>query len=102
MKKIKRWDRVEVISGKHKKAIATVERVDGDFVYLEGVNVVQSSAKSRTGESQGFTQKTLPLHVSNVMYYDEEAKKRSRVQFVFDDKGKKQRKLTSTGRTLAN
>ena len=45
MKKIKKWDHVIVIAGKHKWKISTIEKVDWDYVILKDVNVVKKAVK---------------------------------------------------------
>lgn len=88
MKKIKAWDPIIVIAWKHKGKISTVEKVDDDKIFLKWVNEVKKAVKG-----QGFVKKTLPIHVSNCMYYDEKNKKGSRIGIQLDKKGKKQRFL---------
>lgn len=89
MKKIQKDDKVIVISGKFKKTVATVEQVNWteDTVVLKGVNVVKKAVKW-----QWFVEKTLPIHISNVMHYSEELKKPVRVS-IKTVKGKKVRVL---------
>ncbi len=87
MKKIKKWDTVVVIAGKHKGKIATVDKVVEDMLRLHGVNIVKKAVKW-----QWFVEKTLPIHVSNVMYYVKDEKKAVRIGFEKDDSGKKKRK----------
>lgn len=103
MRKIKTGDKVLVIAGKHRGKIAPVlqvkdkENVRGitnTYVYLEGVNVAKKAVKK-----QWFKEIILPIHVSNVKYYDESAKKASKVSFVIKD-GKKCRSLRDTGKIL--
>ena len=88
MKKIKTGDPVIVIAGKHKGKVSTIEKVDGEKVFLKGVNEVKKAVKG-----QGFQTKTLPIHVSNCMYYNEKEKKGSRIWIQVDKKGKKKRVL---------
>ena len=90
MKKIKTGDPVIVIAGKHKWKVSTVERIDAEKVYVKGVNEAKKAVKG-----QGFVKKTLPIHISNCMYYNEKAKKGSRVGVQIDKKGKKKRVLKS-------
>ena len=89
MKKIKKGDPVIVVAGKHKGKVSTIEKVDGDYVIVKDVNVVKKAVKG-----QGFVKKTLPLHVSNIMYYLEKEKKPTRLQIIVEKDGKKKRKST--------
>ena len=91
MKKIKTGDKVIVIAGKFKGKVAAVESLHGDSIVVKGVNVMKKAVKG-----QGFVEKILPIHVSNVMLYDEASKKPSRVGITTDKAGKKARTLKAT------
>ncbi len=86
MRKLRKGDPVVVISGKNKGKVSVIETVSGDFVYLKGVNEVKRAMKG-----QGFIKKTLPLHISTVMYYLKDKKQATRIGFQVDKKGKKVR-----------
>jgi len=88
MKKIKKWDPVIVISGKHKGKVSVVEKVSEDSVFLKWVNEVKKAVKW-----QWFIKKTLPLHISNVSYYYEKDKKPAKIWIEIDKKWKKKRVL---------
>ncbi len=94
MKKIKKWDVVKVISTKHKKATGTVLKVLEDAVIVEGVNVLKRAQKGK-----GYVEKTHPIHISNVMYYDTETQQASKISIVEVD-GKRKRKIMKTNRIL--
>lgn len=95
MKKIKTGDTVMVIAGKFKGKSSTVESVSGDKVVVKGINVMKKAVKG-----QGFVDKIHPIHISNVMLYDEKAKKPSRVGITTDKSGKKTRTLKASGETI--
>ncbi len=87
MAKIKKGDLVVVISGRDRGKQGRVLEVqsDRDRVVVEGVQRVkrhtkvgQSSRGSRTG---GIETVEAPIHVSNVMLVDPEAKKGTRVGY---------------------
>lgn len=108
MRKIKAWDKVMVIAGKDKGKISTVlsyakrtgkkqiNKKPQILLLVKGVNMVKRARKG-----QGFVEFEKPINISNVMFYDEDAKKTSRVAIV-DQDGKKKRKLVKTGRILDN
>ena len=83
MKKIKKGDEVVVISGKDKgKRGVILAMVDqGKRVLVEGINVVKKHVKANPNAQQqgGIVSKTMPIHRSNVMLYDESKQKGSRV-----------------------
>ncbi|MFZ2150937.1 MAG: 50S ribosomal protein L24 [Candidatus Absconditicoccaceae bacterium] len=87
MKKLKKSDPVIVISGKNKGKISTIETIDGDSVYVKGVNEVKRATKGK-----GFIKKTLPIHISNIMYYVESEKKGTKIKIEKNSKGKNVRK----------
>ncbi len=95
MKKIKTWDPVIVIAWKHKGKISTVEKVDGDKLFLKWVNEVKKAVKG-----QGFVKKTLPIHLSNCMYYDEKNKKPSRIWIKITKKKSKDGEIIKRKRYL--
>jgi len=96
MRKLKKWDPVIVIAWAHKWATSHIVKVDGDKVYLKDVNKVKKAVKG-----QWFIEKEAPIHISNIAYYDEKAKKPTRVGFKYDEKtGKKVRYSKRTGEIL--
>ncbi|UFX82778.1 50S ribosomal protein L24 [Candidatus Absconditicoccus praedator] len=85
MKKIKTGDKVQVIAGSYKGSVSVVEKVENDKVYVKGVNVRKKAVKK-----QGFMDKTMPIHISNVAIYSEKLQKPTKVGFQEKD-GKKVR-----------
>lgn len=90
--KIKQGDKVVVIAGKDKgkegKVLKTLR--SSNKVIVEGVNIVKKHIKPNGGEDGRIAEIEAPLHVSNVMLYDEKAKKGTRVGYEIKD-GKKVR-----------
>ena len=93
MKKLRVGDPVLVIAGKYKGKISVIESLTDDLVLVKWVNEMKKAVKGK-----GFIKKTLPIHVSNVMYYLESEKKPTKVKIVADTKGKmvRQSKRTSS------
>jgi len=95
--KIKKGDNVIVISGKDKgkqgKILETFPLKDR--VVVEGVNVRKKYVKDRKNDESKLVDLPYPVHVSNVMIYDEKAKKGSKIGFEFVD-GKKVRVLKAS------
>jgi ribosomal protein L24 len=58
---------------------------------IKDVNEVKKAVKWK-----GFIKKTLPLHVSNVMYYMEDKKQATKIKIVEDKKWKKTRETTKS------
>jgi len=71
-----------MIAGKYKGKISTIHKFVGDDrVLVKGINEVKKAMKGK-----GFIKKTLPVHISNVMYYVEDKKKATRIKVVTDKK----------------
>ena len=75
--KIRVGDTVQVIAGKDKGKTGEVLQVlaKQDKVIVEGINVVTKHVKpSQADPEGGIVNKEAPIHVSNVAYYDSNAK----------------------------
>ncbi len=82
--KIKKGDRVVVLTGKSKGQEGTVQRVfpQEQRVLVEGVNMVQRHTKpSQTDPQGGIKNKEAPIHVSNVAIVDPQSGAATRVGF---------------------
>ncbi len=100
--KIKKGDKVQVITGADKGTVAEVIKAipAKNQVVVEGVNMKKKHLKpTQANPDGGIVEFEAPIHVSNVMAYDSKAKKASRVSFK-EEKGKKVRVYTKTGATI--
>lgn len=100
--KIKKGDKVQVITGSDKGTVAEVLKVlpSRDMVIVEGVNMKKKHMKpTQENPDGGIAEGEAPIHVSNVMAYDAKAKKPSRISFK-EEKDKKVRVYTKTGATV--
>jgi large subunit ribosomal protein L24 len=73
MNKIRKGDQVVVLTGRDKgKRGVVTERVDADHVVVEGINVVKKHVKPNPmkGTTGGVTDKTMPIHQSNVAVFN--------------------------------
>ncbi|MFV0552080.1 MAG: 50S ribosomal protein L24 [Anaerorhabdus sp.] len=85
--KIKKGDKVKVITGHYKGTIGEVTAVfpKDDKVIVEGVNLIKKSLKpTQANPDGGIIEKEAPIHISNVMAYDSKAKATSRVGYKVD------------------
>ncbi len=105
--KIRKNDRVEVITGDHKGAQGRVLRVDPENqkVVIEGVNLVYRHLKpSRANPQGGRIRKEAPIHISNVLAVDAKTSRGSRVRFQIerDSTGKveSKKRMTKGGTVL--
>jgi large subunit ribosomal protein L24 len=84
MARIRKGDMVEVIAGNDKGAHGRVLRLinDKNRVVVEGVNLRwKHMRKSQQQPQGGRVRREMPVHMSNVMLYDESAGVRTRIGF---------------------
>ena len=101
--KIRKGDRVVVLTGKDKGRQGSVLKVlpKESRVVVEGLNMVQRHTRPSQGDPQGgIKNKEAPLHVSNVAVVDSKGKA-TRVGFRMDG-DKKVRFAKTTGEVIAN
>ena len=81
--KIKKGDRVKVITGGSKGKVGDVLRVlpKEHRVVVSGVNMIKRHTKPSRAESGGIIEREATIHVSNVALVDPETKKPTRVGF---------------------
>ena len=100
--KIRKDDKVKIISGKDRGKISKVLKVlkNENKVVVEGVNVVKKHVKPGViSKEGGIVSIEKPIDVSNVMYYDDSSKKVVKVGYKLVD-GKKYRVSKETGEIL--
>ena len=100
--KIRKDDKVKVMTGKDKGKISKVLRVlnDKNKIVVEGVNVVKKHVKPGViSKEGGIISIEKPVDVSNVMYYDDSSKKVVKVGYKLVD-GKKYRVSRESGEIL--
>lgn len=100
--KIKKGDKVVVLSGKDKGRTGEVTRAlprDGKVV-VSGINVIARHRKpSQTNPQGGIDRVEAPLHISKVALADPKDGKPTRVRFEIKD-GKKVRVAVKSGETV--
>ncbi len=99
MGRIRKGDMVEILAGNDRGKRGRVLRVipDKDRIVVQGVNLRwKHMRKSQQMPQGGRMRREMPLHVSNVMLFDEAAQQRSRVGYTVQD-GKKVRVARKTG-----
>ena len=102
MEKIRKNDEVIVLTGKDKGKRGVVQqRVDAQYVIVEGVNVVKKAVKPNpmTGAVGGIVDKTMPIHISNVALFNAATGKGDRVGVKLVD-GKRVRVFKSSGEVV--
>jgi large subunit ribosomal protein L24 len=97
--KIKKGDKVVVVSGRDKGRGGEVVRVmpREDRALVRGINVVKRHQKQTMKEEGGIVRKELPIHISNIAIADPKDGKPTRVGFKILDDGRKVRFAKRSG-----
>ena len=100
--KIKKGDKVVVITGKDKGKTGEVVKVDPkeSRVTVQGVNVVKRHTRPQMGNPGGIVEKEAPLHISNVAHVDPKDGKPTRVGYKMLEDGRKVRVARRSGEVL--
>jgi large subunit ribosomal protein L24 len=101
--KVKKGDRVIVLTGRNKGAEGEVLKVlpAENRVVVRGVNVVKRHTKpSQLNPQGGINSFQAPIHVSNVAMSDPRDGKATRVAFKTDEHGRKFRYAKRSGEAL--
>ena len=96
MSKLKKNDRVKVISGNSKGKEGKILKIyrEKNRVIIEGVNIIKRHTRPNQKNPQGgITQKEASINMSNVMLIDPKAGEPTRlgIKVIEDDKGSKKR-----------
>ena len=100
--KLKKGYEVIVLTGKDKGKTGKIVRVIPDIrkVIVTDVNKYKKHQKPSNNEPGGIIDKDMPLHVSNVAFYDSSSKKGIRVGYTFNKDGKKIRMNKKSGKEI--
>ena len=100
MEKIRKGDEVVVIAGRDKGKRGTVlRRIDAQSLLVEGVNTVRKHTRPNPmkGLEGGISDKTMPIHRSNVMLFNPATGRGDRVGIRTLEDGTKVRFFKSNG-----
>ncbi len=102
--KIKKGDKVVVITGKDKGRHGDVVSVSPkeNKLVVSGVNLAKKHQKPTRESEGGIISKEMPIHVSNVAIIDPKLNKATKVGFKILDDGKKLRFARASGEVLEN
>ncbi len=100
--KIKKGDKVIVLSGKDKGKQGEVLKVmpRDARVLVQGVNVVKRHQRPTQLDAGGIKEKELPIHISNVAFIDPKDSKPSRVGYKMLKDGRKVRVARRSGEVI--
>ncbi|MCA3423341.1 MAG: 50S ribosomal protein L24 [Roseomonas sp.] len=101
--KIRKGDRVQVLTGRDKGRQGEVIRVmpTEDRALVQGINLVKRHQKpTGIGNPGGINEKESPIHLSNLALLDPKSGKPTRVGFKMLEDGKKVRVARASGEVL--
>ena len=100
--RIKRGDRVVVITGRDRGRQGEVLRVlrKEDRLIVQGVNMVQRHQRPTAGHPGGIIDKEAAIHISNVAHVDPTSGKPTRVGYKTLDDGRKVRVAKRSGEII--
>ena len=96
--KIRKGDKVVILTGKDKKKTGTVLQVfpNESRATVQGLNLVRRHTRQTAAQESGIYTKEAPIHLSNLALVDA-AGKPTRIGFKTQDDGKKVRVARTTG-----
>ena len=102
MQKIRKGDKVVVLSGKDKGRTGEVLRVmpKEDRAVVRGVNVVVRHQRQTQAQEGGLIRKEAPIHLSNLAVADPKDGKPTRVGFRVEKDGSKVRVAKRSGEVI--
>ena len=100
--KIKKGDRVVVLSGRDRGKQGEVLRVarKDDRLIVQGVNMVKRHSRPSAGHPGGIVDKEASIHISNVAHIDPAGNQASRVGYKFLEDGRKVRFAKRSGEVI--
>ena len=100
--KIKKGDKVVVVTGRDKGKSGEVLRVlrEENRVLVQGVNMVKRHTRPSAGQAGGIIEKEAAIHVSNVAHIDPKSSKPTRVGYKTLGDGRKVRFAKRSGEVL--
>ena len=100
--KLKKGDEVVVLAGKDKGKRGKIVRVIPDLrkVVVTDINKYKKHQKPGNNEPGGIIEKDMPLHISNVAFFDSTLDKGIRIGYSFDKDGKKLRVNKKSGKEI--
>ena len=100
--KLKKGDEVIVLTGKDKGKKGKIVRVipSTSKVIVTDINKYKKHQKPGNNEPGGIVEKDMPIHISNVAFYDSKANKGVRVGYSIIKDGKKIRINKKSGKEI--
>ena len=88
--KLKKGDEVIVLTGKDKGKTGKIVRVLPKKMkaIVSEINKVKKNNKPDNNQPGGIIEKEMPIHISNLSFYDPELKKGTKIAYKFNDNKK--------------
>ena len=100
--KLKKGDKVFVISGADKGKTGEILKIftKTDRALVLGVNKAMKHTRPTREKAGGIVEKFLPIHISNLAFFDEKNKKPSKVGYKTLEDGSKKRFMKTSGEII--
>ena len=100
--KIRKGDRVTVLTGKDKGKTGSVLSVSPktNKAVVQGINVAKRHTKQSASQEGGIIAKEMPIHISNLAHLDPKDNKPTRVGFKINKDGSKVRVAKRSGEVI--
>ena len=99
--KLRKGDEVIVLTGKDKGKTGKIARMfpKKDKAIVSDLNKVKKNQKPDNNQPGGIIEKEMPIHISNLSFYDASSKKGVRIGYKID-KEKKLRIIKNSGKVI--
>ena len=100
--KLRKGDEVIVLAGKDKGKVGKIILVKPqDYkAIVSGINKVKKHQKPDNNQAGGITDKEMPIHISNLAFFDSKNNKGVKLGYKFDSKNKKIRVNRNSGKEV--
>ena len=100
--KLKKGDEVIVLTGKDKGKKGKIIKIiaDNRKAIVSEINKVKKHQKPDNNQAGGITEKEMPIHISNLAYFDSKINKGIRIGYKFNKDNKKIRLNKNTGKEI--
>ena len=89
--KLKKGDEVIVLAGKDKGKTGKITKIipSTNKAIVSGINKVKKHQKPDKDQAGGIVEKEMPIHISNLSYYDKSKKEAVKIGYKIDKNNKK-------------
>ena len=100
--KLKKGDEVIVLAGKDKGKKGKISKINkySNKAIVSGINKSKKHQKPDNNQAGGIIEKEMPIHISNIAFFDSSSNKGIKIGYKFNQKNKKIRFNKSTGKEI--